>query len=217
MKADAVHHSKGNNTMARRTQKEINGDLEKLNQLTESRELDEALALVERLNKEAAGMGVTSAFLNWQTAIVYDYRGQAELAFSHIQTALALDPFVRPFFDSKEIIVTRIRGMLADTKWKADDEATPRLWKMLSQAGEADDATHLALARYHLATGNAPEALRVVDALTVLRPALRDAWLLKAEIGTKLNDAGMAERARVEAAGLEGMAVPFAVAAAARG
>jgi len=36
--------------MTRRTQKEINSDMEKLNQLMESRELDEALALAERLS-----------------------------------------------------------------------------------------------------------------------------------------------------------------------
>jgi len=73
------------------------------------------------------------------------------------------------------------------------------------------------MARYHLATGNTLEAQRLIDGLTTLSPACREAWALKAIVAAKLGDRGLADRAAAEAAVLGTEPMPFAIPGRAEG
>jgi hypothetical protein len=67
----------------------------------------------------------------------------------------------------------------------------------------------------HLAATNRPrDALRILDAVTLLSPVSRDAWLQKASVARALGDAELVLRCEAEAAAIEGADIPFGVPAA---
>lgn len=122
-----------------------------------------------------------------------------------------MDAAAPPYRHSEAVIIRRLRGKLTASDRDHGDAETPRIWALLATIGEADDACHLALARFHVARSNDLEALRVVDAVTTLAPANQDAWLLKASIAMRLGDERLAARARAEAAAAGRGAIPFVV------
>ena len=133
------------------------------------------------------------------------------MAFQHVTEAMKQDPLALPVRRSFDIIANRLRAALADDEREADDASTPRLYALLTQAGEADVHAHLAMVRYHLATGDLAEAAALVDAVTRLWPASEAAWTAKAAVARGAGDAEAATRAEVEAASLRTAVAPFAV------
>ena len=64
----------------------------------------------------------------------------------------------------------RIRAALADEARKVDDPSTPRLYDILAGAGEADVASHVAMARWCAAGGDLTRAGKLAEALVTLYP-----------------------------------------------
>ena len=63
-----------------------------------------------------------------------------------INRALATDPLAQPFQNSFDIVSKHIRTALADESRPVDDPSTPRLYDILTGAGEADVMSHVAMA-----------------------------------------------------------------------
>jgi hypothetical protein len=120
-----------------------------------------------------------------------------------------MDPLALALRHSFSVIAAHIRAALKSPELPGNDPSIPRLWELLARSREADDATHMVMARYQFATGNALEALRLLEGVTSLTPACSEAWLLKAAVAAKLGDHQLAERAASEAAVLGAAAVPF--------
>ncbi len=185
--------------------------IRRVDQLTEDRQLDDALELALKIEAATIRAGIRSAHLTWTIGVIHDYRQEPEPAFARLQDALSMDPFALPFRHSFELISSRIRAALRAPERAADDPSTPKLWELLARVGQADDGAHVAIGRHHLATGNDLEAMRILDAVTTLFPACKDAWALKAAVAAKLGDHQLAERAASEAAVLGAGPVPFAI------
>jgi hypothetical protein len=100
---------------------------------------------------------------------------------------------------------------LADPERDAADESTPRLYELLLGAGEADVPSHLAMARWLIAAGRRDEARRILEAVTLLAPASRDAWLAKGALALASGDEEEAVRCDAQASALSSTAVPFAI------
>jgi hypothetical protein len=190
---------------------------DRLERCLSERNLPAASPLIDEVVGRAKQLGVRSAFITFLQAIFTDLNGDPLGAYAHIKEASMLDPAAGPIWHSEGIIVRHLRDSLRAPGRPDDDDNTLRVWRLLADLGEADDHVHLACVRFHVARGNLNEAMAVISALNVLAPGNRDAWLLRATIATKLNDEEQAARARAEAAAIEGDAVPFAVAAEAKG
>ncbi|BDG08603.1 hypothetical protein [Anaeromyxobacter paludicola] len=192
-------------------------DMRRAYELTQEHQPEEGLKLYREVLKQAQGLTLESAYLLWSVAVAADYSGDLEMAFTYVVQAVETDPLTPPFRNSFEVISNRLRAALADPARPADDASTPRLCELLTRAGEADVATHLALVRFHAATGDTGKATELVQAVTLLFPAAREAWICAAELASARGDAETAARCTAEAALLEGDPVPFAVPGVARG
>jgi predicted Zn-dependent protease len=179
------------------------GELRRAHDLVQERHPDEAVSVYREIVGEARKVGLDSAHLHWAFAAACDYSGELEMAFEQITLAIGKDPLAPPFRHSFEVITGRIQAALADPERAADDPSTPRLYALLQRGDAADVPSHLAMARYHLATGEPRAARAVVDAVTLLHPVSREAWELKATVATAAGDVAAAEEARVEAMALQ--------------
>lgn len=179
-------------------------DLAKVHEHGERREYAEAKALAEKVLGGLALAGVRSAHVLWLLAITHDYVGQVEEAFRLIMEAMAVDPMDSSIEKSFTIITDRIRRMLIDPERDPADESTPRLHDMLVQAGKADELVHIAMARHLEAVGKPDEALKLLDAVLLLSPTCRDAWVVKAIIAKNIGRDEEALTAESEAAALDG-------------
>lgn len=196
---------------AKETTHRLLGELRRAYQLAEEQRAPEALEIYRGLFGEARQAGLDSAHLHWACAVAADYAGELEMAFEQITTAIAKDPLAPPFRHSFDLIARHLRAALADPERDADDPSTPRLYALLQRADEADVGAHLAMVRFHLAKGHAAEARALLDAVTLLHPASREAWELLGRVAREAGDVEAAERARVEAAALGEGALPFAI------
>ena len=192
-------------------------DMRRAYDLTQERKPEEALELYRALLGEAQGLTLESAHLLWALAVAADYSGELEMAFDYIVRAIEKDPLAPPFRNSFELIARRLRAALAAPERARDDASTPRLYELLARAGEADVASHLAMARHLAATGAPEKATELARAVVLLYPAAREAWLCAAELARAQGDAEAATRYGAEAALLDGEPVPFAVPGVARG
>jgi tetratricopeptide (TPR) repeat protein len=189
----------------------------KLQQL-EMELFDEARAAYLKLRGDCARAGIKSAHVAWGLAVTCDGLGEFETAMGHIREALEIDPLAIPYQRSFDVIVERLRKTLGDDTRDPGDPSTPRLYQMLVQAGEGDVNSHLAMARYHHHTGDNRAALKLLDAVTTLAPACRQAWAYKAVVARSAGDFQSASEAEIEAAALEGHErVPFTMFTQARG
>lgn len=188
----------------------------RLQRLLDERELVAASALTTEVIMTAKRLGIRSAFIAFVNAIYADYSGDVVAAFNFIQEAIAMDVAAPPYRHSEAVIIRRLRSTLTAPDRDPADTETPHIWALLATIGEADDACHLALARFHVAKSNDLEAMQIVNAVTTLAPGNREAWLLKASIATRLGDEALAGWARTEAAALDGGPVSFVVAAESR-
>jgi tetratricopeptide (TPR) repeat protein len=191
--------------------KRLLGEMRRAYDLVEARQLQEAIEVYRTLLAAAAKARMASGCLHWMMAIACDYAGEMEMAFEHIEKAILEDPLAVPFRQSFDVVSGRVRAALADATRAADDPATPRLYSLLTRANEADVAAHLAMARYRLATGAPAEAAALVDAVTRIFPASREAWELKARVAQHSGDTAAADLARIEAAALAAEDPVFAV------
>jgi len=171
----------------------------------------EARELFTEVRARARKLGLDSAYLDWGVAVCSDYLGELEMAFDSIRESVAKDPFNPAAQHSFEIIAGHIRAALVDAGRAADDASTPRLYQLLLAAGEADVSCHVAMARYLAHAGKADEAMRLLDAVTLLAPASRDAWLQKAALARALGNESLAAECEGQAAALATADVPFGI------
>ncbi|MBI5542426.1 MAG: tetratricopeptide repeat protein [Deltaproteobacteria bacterium] len=193
-------------------------DLARVQEYIDKDEFEEAKELLERVRSWCSRHKIRSAHVSWLLAIVCDYLDDLPAAVGHVEDALEVDPVSPSFHRSFEIVTERIRRALCDEHRKPDDPETPRLYELLLRLGEADVPSHLAMARFHVRQGDSSAAFRVLDAVTVLSPGHRDAWLLKAVVARSLGEEELAREADLEAANLaHPMPVAFPVREMARG
>ena len=186
-------------------------DLAQAQELLEHDQVQEAHDLFNRVRAVAGRTGIRSGHVCWGLAITADLLGRFGESMNFINEALALDPLAGPFNRSFEIITGHIRAALLHADRKADDVATPGLYRLLIQAGEADERAHLAMARHNLATSNKDAALKLVEAIITLYPCSAEAWALRASIAVAMGDHQAAATATAEAAALGHDPVPFAI------
>jgi tetratricopeptide (TPR) repeat protein len=198
------HDGAGGDEMApKKTTDRLLGEIRRAYDLVEQRRADEAVNVYRDIVAEARKVGLDSAHLHWAFAAACDYTGDLEMAFEQISIAIGKDPLAPPFRHSFEVITGRIQAALADSERAEDDPSTPRLYALLQRGETVDVPSHLAMVRYHLATGKPAEARALVDAVTLLHPASREAWEAKATVAQATDDTAAAEQARLEAAALQ--------------
>ena len=195
----------------------LSGEMRRGFDASEAGNPSEALKIYQGVLEKARAMGLESGFVLWNLAIVADNLGELELAFDYVRRALATDPLAQPFQNSFDIVVKRIRTALADESRAVDDPATPRLYDILACAGEADVASHVAMARWCVAGGDLARAGKLADALVTLYPGDPASWRCKADVARATGDAGTADECMAEAAVRGGMPEPFAVPGVAQG
>jgi tetratricopeptide (TPR) repeat protein len=185
--------------------------IEQADQLAERDEHAEARDVLLAAQAECERAGIESGFVSWRLSVAFDILEEYEVAFKYVQEALRLDPFAPPFRSSFGIIVGRMRKAIVGAE-PGETEFVPRLYELLAHAGEGTDAVHVAMARDLEARGESERALRLMDAVTLLSPGCRDAWLARAAICRSMGDGDAARAADVEAAALvERPKTPFAV------
>ena len=172
-------------------------------------------AFVE-VRARACKLGLDSAYLAWGVAVASDYLKELDVAFTTIWESIAKDPLNPAAQHSFDIIAGHIREALADASRAPDDPSTPRLYHLLLEAGEADVACHLAMARHLAHAGDREAAARIVEAVTLLAPASRDAWLQKAALAQAAGDEALARECEAQAAALATSQVPFGIPPAGR-
>lgn len=186
-------------------------DAHRAQQLLDQSEHAEARDLFVAVRARARKLGIDSAYLAWGAAIATDLAGDTEMAFTHVQESVVLDPMNPAAQHSFDIIAWKLRNALAEPTRAADDPSTPRLYRLLLEAGEADVGSHVAMARHHHHAGRHAEAAALLDAVTRLSPVSRDAWLLRAVVARALGDERLAAECDAQVAGLAAQAVPFAI------
>jgi hypothetical protein len=184
-------------------------DLARVHEYGERREYAEAKNLALKVAGGLALAGVESAQVSWLLAITCDYQGQLEEGFRYITEAVRMDPLEPNIEKSFGIITDRIRRTLIDPDRDLTDESTPRLHGMLVEAGKADELVHLALARHLAEVGKGGEAMKLIEAVLLLSPCFRDAWVVKAMLAKKLGLVEESIAAEAEASALDGGPVPL--------
>ena len=157
-----------------------------------------ALALAQ-----AQAAGIESPALVWGNAVAADLCGDFEAALSYIVRAVRMDPLSMQIQHSVGVIAARAREALADADWAESDPATPRLYERLIELGEADAASHVAMANYHGACGKLDEAFALLEATCLLFPTSAAAWNAKADFLNAIRDEAGAREARACAAAVE--------------
>jgi tetratricopeptide (TPR) repeat protein len=178
-------------------------EMTRVRELTEMQHYEEARAACLKLRADCARHGIRSAHLAWGLAVVCDGLGEFEAAVTYIKEALEIDPLAIPYQRSFDVIIDRIRRTLGDANRDPADSSTPRLYEILTRAGEGDANSHLAMARFYHHTGDHKSAMKILDAVTTLAPASRPAWQYKAIVARAMGDIDTAASAEVESAALE--------------
>jgi tetratricopeptide (TPR) repeat protein len=189
----------------------IVADAQRAQQLLDSNEYAQARELFTAVRTRAAKLGLDSAYLAWGIAVTSDYLGELEVAFNTICESVAKDPLNPASQHSFEVVAGHIRTTLADPARAPDDPSTPRLYQLLLGAGEADVACHVAMARHLAHEGKTAEAMQLLDAVTLLAPVSRDAWLQKAALARTLGQDEVAAECEGQAAALATAQVPFGI------
>jgi len=159
----------------------------------------------------ARKLGLDSAYLVWGVAVSSDCLGELDVAFTTISEAIAKDPFNPAAQHSFGVVAGRIRDSLAGPARPADDPSTPGLYRLLLEAGEADVASHLAMARHLAHAGEREAAMHLLDAVTLLAPVSRDAWFQKASLARAAGLLPLAQACEAQATALGTTNVPFGV------
>jgi hypothetical protein len=184
-------------------------DLARVHEHGERREYAEAKKLALNVAGGLAWAGVASAHLTWVLAVLSDYAGESEEAFKFVSEAMRMDPLEPNIQKSFDIITDRIRRALIDPERDPADESTPKFHAMLVEAGKADELVHIAMARHLAEVGMGDEAMKLLDAVLLLSPVCRDAWVVKAMLAKKLGLVDEAAAAEAEASACDGAPVPL--------
>ena len=185
-------------------------DIGQVRDLIEAKEYAKASELANRIIVNAKAAGIESAQATWMGAVAADYAGDLEAAFVAATEAVRLDPLSPEYQNSWLVIARRIRRALSSPDRAWNDPTTPRLYELLLDTSQADGTSHLQHARYLDSIGKPEEALRALDALTMLMPMYVAAWELLAHVAREVGD----ERRLAEAeAALNGRRVATTIAA----
>lgn len=152
-----------------------------------------------------------SGYFAWGLCVALDNLGEHEMAMELAVEALNLDALCPSFQRSFEVVANNLRRSLSDPERRADDPSSPRIYQQLLDAGEADVPCHLAMARHLSNSGDHAGAMRLLDAVTLLAPISRDAWLAKEAAALAAGDAELAARCAAEAAAIGAAVLPFGV------
>jgi hypothetical protein len=163
-------------------------DIGQVRNLIEAKEYAKASELANRVLVNAKAAGLESAQATWMAAVAADYAADLEAAFVAVTEAIRLDPLSPEYQNSWEVIARRVRAALADPERVWDDPTTPRLYELLRDAGQADGRAHLQHVRYLVAVRKPQDALRALDALTMLMPTFVAAWELLAQVAREVGD-----------------------------
>jgi tetratricopeptide (TPR) repeat protein len=155
-------------------------------------------------------LGIDASWPSWGIAVSSDSMGEYEMAFENMMDALRTDPLNLGKQASFDAIVQRLRAALSAPERATSDPSTPRIYKLLVQANEADIPSHLAMVRHLSATGDSAGAMRLVTAVTVLAPSNRQAWEAKGALARAEGNLELAQTCEVEAAACAAT-VPFGV------
>jgi len=153
---------------------------------------ERTLDRVEVLRRRAAALGIRSAHVSWMAATMLEMLGRHEQAYREILDAVREDPFCPSYQDKFTSLAWELRNALAAPERAVDDPSTPRLYELLQATGESDVPCHLAMARHLAAAGRREEAARLLEAVLVVAPVSKDAWLERASLA---RDSGNEERA----------------------
>ena len=176
--------------------------------LDERGDAEAAEKLFREVLAEAQRLGVTSAYVHYMLSGLLDRMGKLEMAFDELKKAVRADPLALPVRHAFQDVAARLRTALADPARAADDEAIPRLYTLLVEAGEADLEAHLAMVRFAMATTQLERARALAEAVATLFPAAREAWEALARVARGQGDVARATAADAEAAGV-GVQVPL--------
>jgi tetratricopeptide (TPR) repeat protein len=177
--------------------------LAKLRKALEERgDAEAAEALFRDVVAEAQRLGVASAYVHYVLAGALDRMGKLEMAFDELKKAVKAAPLALPVRQAFGDVAARLRAALADPARAADDEAIPRLYTLLVEAGEADLEAHLVMVRFAMATAQLERARALAEAVTTLFPASGEAWEALARVARVQGDVARAAAADAEAAGL---------------
>jgi hypothetical protein len=179
--------------------------------LLDEREWAAARDAFTALRARTAKLGLCSAYLAWGLAVALDNLGDIEMAFETVCEAVTADPMNPGCQGSFDLIANRLRAALADPTRTPDDPSTPRIYALLQSAGEADVPFHLAMASHLAHVGKKAEAMALLDAVTLLSPISRDAWLHKASLARAIGDASLAASCEAQAVAIASSDVPFGV------
>jgi hypothetical protein len=179
--------------------------------MLDEREWQGAREAFTALRARVAKLGLRSGYVCWGLAVALDNLGEPEMAFEAVCEAVNADPMNPAAQHSFDVIAGRIRAALADPERAPDDPSTPRLYALLQGAGEADVPSHLAMARHLVHAGKPAEAMAILDAVTLLSPVSRDAWLQRAALARTLGDEPLAATCEAQAAGIAASDAPFGV------
>jgi hypothetical protein len=191
--------------------RDLNSRARRARQLLDDNHYAEARDAFAAARAQARKLGLDSAYLSWGLALALDMNQETEAAFTTIQEAIAQDPLNPSSQGSFDAIAWKLRNAIGDPALPAEDPAIPRIYRLLLDAGEADVPAHLAMARHLAAQGDRAGAMRLLDAVTLLAPSSRDAWLEKAALARSLEDAELATECDAQAAALASPGVAFGI------
>ena len=190
----------------------LEGLLAKLRKALEERGNPEAAeSLFREVVAEAQRLGLASAYVHYVLSGALDRMGKLEMAFDELKKAVRADPLALPVRQAFEDVAARLRAALADPSRAADDEAIPRLYTLLVEAGEADLEAHLTMVRFAVATAQLERARALAEAVVTLFPVAPEAWETLARVARAQGDVGRAAAADAEAAGVGVRAPLFGV------
>lgn len=141
---------------------------------------------LEQLQQRLDALGLRSGWAHWALAVAHDHQGDREMALNEIRKAMLVDPLSPMTQRSFDIIVRRIRDELSSLP--PADDAVARLYELLQQSGDADVASHLAMARHLAARGEVARAEVLLAALALTTPASREVWAERARLARQQGD-----------------------------
>lgn len=168
----------------------------------------QALRSLRQVTGRLDTMNLTSAWAAWGMAVCLDHLGELVMAFETIQTSMRLDPLSPTTLRSFEVITRRLREAVINAE--PADASIAKLYALLLASDEADVPTHLATVRHLTTTGHLDRAAALAEAVTVLAPSSRDAWLARAHVARLRRDDASAANFEAEARVRELEELPYA-------